>query len=345
MLRPQKKSRRKVASIERKTFVSEILSRIAPRIGAKVFLEPDYGFVGEITFTNGKRVLFRDRNFNINPQGSSEIARDKGYADFFLKHYGYNTVEGQTFFSEKLNDRLEIRRTIDDGFQYAKTLGLPVILKPNNLSQGTLVTKVHNKREYYLAAKKILKRTPVMLVQRFYSGNDYRLVVLDNEVISAYQRTALFVVGDGKSTVTELLKLKQRNFVKLGRDTEIDADDFRIRLKLLKMRLTCQSVPTLGAKVVLLDNANLSTGGDAFDVSAKVHPDFCRLAVTITKDMGLRMCGVDIITGDIKTTLDRYVVIEINSAPGLDNYASIGAKQRERVDELYLRVLQALETS
>src|ERR1041384_2959018 len=87
----------------RKSFVSEIICRIAPRIGARVFMEPEYGFVGEITFSSGKKVLFRDRNFNVNPLASSEIAKDKGYADFFLRHYGYRTSEGRTFFSETLN--------------------------------------------------------------------------------------------------------------------------------------------------------------------------------------------------------------------------------------------------
>ena len=117
-------------------FVAEIICRVAPTIGATVLLEPEFGFVGEITFKNGKRVLFRGTNLNINALGSSEIARDKGYATFFLKHYGYSVPEGQTFFSEKLNQRVRLKRTIDDGFEYARFLGFPVILKPNNLSQG-----------------------------------------------------------------------------------------------------------------------------------------------------------------------------------------------------------------
>ncbi len=327
------------------SFVSEIITRVAPRIGAMVLLEPEYGFVGQVTFKNGKKILFRDRNFNINPLGSSEIARDKGYADFFLKHYGYNTSEGQTFFSEVLNQRVEVKRTIDDGFDYAKALGFPVILKPNNLSQGTLVAKVHNKREYYTVARKILRRTSVMLVQRFYEGNDYRIVVLDNEVISAYQRIPLFVIGDGKSTIEWLVAQKQDHFAVVGRDTEIDLTDFRIKQKLRRKRLNLKSVIAEGEKVFLLDNANLSTGGDAIDVTEEVHRDFQHLAVSITRDMGLRMCGVDIIGSDIRLPVENYVVIEINSAPGLDNYATIGDKQRDNVDALYLKVLSALEST
>jgi D-alanine-D-alanine ligase-like ATP-grasp enzyme len=335
--------KRPLTSTIKNSFVSEIICRVAPQIGAAVLMEPEYGFVGQITFKNGKKVLFRDRNFNINPLASSEIARDKGYADFFLNLYGYRTIEGQTFFSDGRNQRIKIKRTIHDGFNYAKTLGLPVILKPNNLSQGTLVTKVHNKREYYAVAKAILKRTPVMLVQKYHTGLDYRIVVLDKEVISAYQRIPLFVIGNGRSNVISLLREKQKTFARTGRDTDIELDDFRIVEKLRRQRLGLKSVVPKGQQIFLLDNANLSTGGDAIDVTEKIHRDFKRLAVGITKDMGLRMCGVDIITSDdIGSPIKDYVIIEINSAPGLDNYASIGKAQKARVDDLYLKVLKAL---
>src|SRR5829696_1574107 len=77
-----------------RSFVSEIVCRVARRIGATVVMEPEYGFAGQITFKNGKKVLFRDRAFNINPLASSGIARNKSYTDFFLKLYGYKTIEG-----------------------------------------------------------------------------------------------------------------------------------------------------------------------------------------------------------------------------------------------------------
>lgn len=335
--------KRNSASTIKKSFVSEIICRVAPKIGATVLMEPEYGFVGQITFKNGKRVLFRDRNFNINPLASSEIAKDKGYADFFLNLYGYKTIEGRTFFSDERNQRIKIKRTIHDGFNYAKALGLPVILKPNNFSQGTLVTKVHDKQEYYTVAKAILEKTPVMFVQKYQAGRDYRIVVLDKEVISAYQRIPLFVIGNGRSNIMSLLEEKQKAFARTGRDTEIEFDDFRIVEKLKRQRLGLKSIIAKGQQVFLLDNANLSTGGDAIDVTEQIHPDFKHLAVGITKDMGLRMCGVDIITSDdIGSPMKSYVIIEINSAPGLDNYASIGPAQKARVDNLYLKVLKAL---
>ncbi len=324
-------------------FVTEILKKVAPSIGAELMIEPEYGFVGQVTFRNGRKVLFRGSNFNINRLGSVEIARDKGYSSFFLRAFGYETPEGQTFFSEKLCQNLKVRRDIDDGFAYAQRLGFPVILKPNNRSQGVLVTKVYNKREYYRTARRVFEKSSVLLVQRFYGGRDYRIVVLDDEVISAYERMPLAVVGDGRSSIGELLSKKQRQFVKTGRDTIIDTGDFRIGIKLRRQKMSFDSVPAKGVAVQLLDNANLSAGGDALDVTGEIHPDFYGLAVRLTREMGLRLCGVDIITEDIAAPLGEYVVIEINGAPGLDNYASIGREQSAVVEQLYLKVLKALE--
>lgn len=328
-----------------KNFVTEILRKLAPKLGATLLIEPEFEYTGLITFANGKRVFYRNTRFNINPLGSVEVAKDKNYASFFLKKFGYNVPEGQSFFSEELNEHLETKRTIDDGFDYAKSLGLPLIIKPNNFSQGMFVTKIFNKKEYYKVAKKILKATKVMIVEKFYTGNDYRIVVLDGQIISAYQREPLKVTGNGKSTISELLQEKQNEFIEKGRDTIIDLQDYRIALKLKKHKISLGTIISENQTLQILDNANLSTGGMSYDFTTKIHSDYANLAINITKDMELRLCGVDILTSDISKPLSDYVIIEINSAPGLDNYASLGEEQVQIVDDLYFKILQSLEKS
>ncbi|GHV21261.1 hypothetical protein FACS189428_1380 [Clostridia bacterium] len=103
---------------EKLPFASKLLIKLAPQIGAKVVLEPEFGYVGQIIYPNGKKILFRTANFNLNPLGSVEIAKDKGYAKFFLQQNGYATPKGQTFFSDKRNEHLKVKRTIDDGYDY-----------------------------------------------------------------------------------------------------------------------------------------------------------------------------------------------------------------------------------
>ena len=330
----------------KKPIAIEILKKIVPKIGAKLIIEPNYQFVGQIIFKNGKKTFFRNTNFNINRLGSVEIARDKDYAKFFLKKFGYPVTLGQTFFSEKINDNLARakRRNIKDGLTYAKKLGFPVILKPNNLSQGSLVGKIYNQQDYYRLARKILNKTTVMLVEKFYPGFDYRIVVLDQQVISVYQRLPLYILGDGRSTIAKLLKTKQTAFAKAGRDTIIKLDDFRLRMNLNQKKLTLNSIIAKNEKIFLLDNANLSTGGEALDLTKQIHPEYKKLAINIARDMDLRLCGVDIITTkDITQPKADYVIIEINGAPGLDNYAAMGNQQTKIVEDLYLKVLRALE--
>lgn len=324
-------------------FVTSIIQKVAEEIGAVVLLDPECTFVGLITFKNGNKSFFRTSRFSINSSGSVAIAKDKGVSSFFLNEFGYKVTEGKTFFSEELCEEIANSRNIDAGFYYAKELGFPVIVKPINLSQGVFVTKVHNKQEYYQAAKKILQKTSGFIVERFYSGNDYRIVVLDDEVVSAYQRIPLFIIGDGQSNVLELMQQKQETFIKNGRKEIIDFEDYRINKNLRRRKLNFNSVIPNNNIVYLLDNANLSTGGEAIDFTENIHPDFQKLAVSITKDMELRLAGVDILTNDITSPMGDYTIIEVNGAPSLTHYASFGEVQTKRVENLYLKVLKALE--
>lgn len=326
--------------------LGRILQKIAPRIGARVLLEPEWEIVGQITFKSGQHSYFRYNTLDINPMGSSEIARDKDYSNFFMKAMGYPIVPGsKTFFSDQWGQAIgSPRRNIDAAYRHARKIGFPVIVKPNSGSQGVGVSLVHNKREFYKAVRSIFKQDRIALVQQSVCGTDYRLVVLDKKIISAYERTPLNVVGDGKSTIKQLLKIKQKQFVASSRDTQIKTDDPRIALKLLHQGLSFRSVPIKGQKVYLLDNSNLSTGGDSMDVTKKVNPAFQKLAVNLTRDMGLRLCGVDLmIEGDISQEPSSFWVLEVNSSPGLDHYAKIGKAQEQIVEDLYLEVLKHME--
>jgi D-alanine-D-alanine ligase-like ATP-grasp enzyme len=326
--------------------LARVLQKIAPRIGASVLIEPEWEVVGQITFKSGNHSYFRYNTLDLNPMGGSEIARDKDYSNFFMEKMGYSIVPGsKTFFSDSWGRAIgSPRRNIDAAYNYAKKLGFPVIVKPNSGTQGTMVSLVHNRQEFYRAVRAILKKDRLVLVQQPVVGKDYRVVVLDDRIISAYERIPLNVVGDGKSTILQLLKVKQSQFIASSRDTMIKKEDPRILVKLKHQKLSFRSVPKKGQRVYLLDNANLSTGGDSVDVTNQVHPEFKKLAVRLTKDMGLRLCGVDLmIDGDISQKPNVYWVLEINSAPGLDHYSKIGKAQEKIVEDLYTEVLRHME--
>lgn len=323
--------------------LGKVLQKIAPRIGATVVLEPEWNIVGQIIFKGGKKRYFRYSSLDLNPLGASEIAKDKDYANFFMRRMGYPVIPGKAFFSGDWCKAVGSRRNIDAAYRYACALGFPVVVKPNSGSQGTNVAFVYNRAEFYRAMRAVFGRDRVALVQRPVRGTDYRVVVLDGKVISAYERIPLHVVGDGKASIRELLRKKQRRFIASSRDTRLKLDDPRIATKLRRQGLAMRSVPARGARVFLLDNANLSTGGDSVDVTKDVHPEFRRIAVRLTKDMGLRLCGVDIIVkGSITEEPREYWVLEVNAAPGLDHYAATGRAQEKIVERLYLQVLKSM---
>ncbi len=145
----------------------------------------------------------------------------------------------------------------------------------------------------------------------------------------AYARSPLTIVGDGAQTVRELISVRN-----------ISLPVVEVRLK-REYNLTIDSIPASGQVVQLLDNANLSTGGTAEDVTERIHESTQKLAVAAVREMGLAFAGIDILTtGDIAKPMVEYVIVEINAMPGLEHYASMGEEQLQRVKSLYQEIVR-----
>ena len=331
----------------KENLVARTLKKIAPRIGAKVVLEPVWGKVGQVIFKSGRKRYFRYSTLDLNHMGASDIARDKDYTKFFMKKMGYPVIMGKAFCSDRWAKVIGSSLNMKAAYSYAKRLGWPLIVKPNGSSQGRGVAKVASRREFESAFRVASQLGNMIIVERFMVGRDYRIVVLDDKVISAYERIPLSVVGDGINSIRKLLVEKQHEFKRTGRDTIIKMGDPRIRSRLSRFGLSLESHLQVGEKVFLLDNANLSGGGDSIDVTDELSDGFKKLAISVTRDMGLRLCGVDLLTETSisETPVDgSHWIIEINSAPGLDHYASIGKAQQKVVEDLYLQVMRAMDT-
>lgn len=333
----QRNKRKKESAI-----LGPLLKKLGKEIGATVLIEPVWRIVGQITFKDSRKSYFRYNTLDLNPVGASDIAKDKDYAAFFMKKMGYPVPVGRAFASPDWARAISSKQDETAAVRYAKRLRYPLIVKPNSGSQGFGVAVVQNEKELRSALRYVFRADKMALVQKPVRGRDYRIVVLDGKVISAYERVPLNVIGDGSSSIADLLKKKQRQFVKDNRDTWITFDDPRIRAKLRTQGLRLSSVPPFGITIYLLDNANLSTGGDAIDVTETIHPSFANIAIRLTRDMGLRLCGVDIMTSDVTLPAKKYCVLEINAGPGLDHYVKTGAKQKKLVEDMYRTVLKSL---
>src|SRR3989344_3211494 len=147
---------RKETTMKKKTvtpLIGQVLRKIAPRIGATVIMEPKWNIVGQVVYKSGQRRYFRHSSLDLNSLGASEVAKDKDYANLFMKKMGYPTVPGsKTFYSNEWTKAIgSPRRAIDAAYRYAEKLGFPVIVKPNSGSQGAGVALVHTRREFYRA--------------------------------------------------------------------------------------------------------------------------------------------------------------------------------------------------
>nr|MBP6752914.1 cyanophycin synthetase [Alicycliphilus sp.] len=100
--------------------------------------------------------------------------------------------------------------------------------------------------------------------------------------------------------------------------TKIRLDDIAIA-RLASEGLTPESVPVQGQRVVLRNNANLSTGGSATDVTDDVHPEIAARAIEAAQTIGLHICGVDVICESMLKPLEEQGggIVEVNAAPGL----------------------------
>jgi glutathione synthase/RimK-type ligase-like ATP-grasp enzyme len=329
----------------REPFIPKLLLQIADRAGVRIELEPEFGYAGRIVFADGTSHPFKAGNLNVNRGGAMAIADDKSYTSFFLRQAGLRPPRELTFFSDKLRANLDPAkaRTTREACRFAEAIGYPVIVKPNTGSFGNFVSKVHCADEVMDAAALIFAKNEVALVQEFVPGKDHRIVVLGEEIVAAYQRVSLRVTGDGRSTIQQLLLRKRSSLPGQRRpNSDFDPADPRIDRVLARSRLSRDAVLVQGAVQPLLDNANLSAGGDAIDITDRLDPELAATAVKATKALGLMLCGVDVICADATVPSDDHVILEMNGAPGLDNYAAMGEKQRLRVEEMYLKVIRFL---
>lgn len=325
------------------SFVIPLFERFAKERGIDILIEPSYAYVARLTLPDGRKKYVSTHMDDVNGAGATEIARDKTYTLFFLRSMGYPVPEGEAFFSEGYAEFLGNDRAVEAAWSYALTLGLPVIIKPNSKSQGRGVWKIHSEEEFRMAAKE-QNWVDIYRVERCCAGRDYRIVIYDNELICAYERIPLSISGDGISTVQTLLE--QKNNALLGkRSAGIDLADRRIAWTLKRNALSLTSVLEGGRVLMLLGNANLSSGGDVKDVTNDIHPLYIECAKKCARDMGLRLCGLDILIDGDCIEQHPYVIIELNAGPGLAHYTSLGPSQYEKIEKMYRSIFESIITS
>src|SRR5471030_480499 len=269
--------------------------------------------------TEGSMVMFgwgsRQRRIQAAEMDSTSaiaesIAQDKELTKKLLHAAGVPVPNGRT-----VSDA-------DDAWAAALEIGLPVVVKPKDGNQGkgvtvNVMTKEHLTSAYHAARE---FRDDIM-VERFLPGNDFRLLVIGNKLVAAARRDPPQVVGDGTHSVRELVDIvnadPRRGSGHSTSLTKIRFDDIALA-RLALQGLLADSIPAKGQRVILRNNANLSTGGTATDVTDDVHPEVA------ARMIGLDICGVDVVCDGVLQPIEsqRGGVVEVNAAPGLRMHLS-----------------------
>lgn len=239
-----------------------------------------------------------------------EIACDKEDTKYLLEQAEVEVPRGDIIGRES---------SLEEACRY---VGFPLVVKPVGGNHGRGITvNIKNYEDALVAFHAAKNVSPKVIIEKYITGEDYRLLVINNVLVAAAKRSPAHIIGDGKSTIKQLVdevnKDPRRGYGHENVLTKITINDLTKTIIAAK-GYTEDSVPKKGERVILKDTANLSTGGTAEDVTDIVHPSNVSMAERISKIIDLDICGIDIMTTDISQPLNETggAVLEVNAGPG-----------------------------
>jgi cyanophycin synthetase len=239
-----------------------------------------------------------------------DIAGDKDKTKAILGFHGIPVPRG------------DVTQHLDRAIRIANDIGWPVVVKPLDASQGRgIVTNIRNEDELRIAFEDARRYRNNVVIERYLTGRDFRLLVINHKFIAAAERVPAHVIGDGCSTIRELVDRANEDPRRGdGHEkvlTKITIDSATERL--LELRgMAPDTVPAEGQFVALKTTANLSTGGTSIDVTDRVHPANIELAERISCLVDLDIAGIDVVASSVETPIveNGGGIVEVNAAPG-----------------------------
>lgn len=239
-----------------------------------------------------------------------ELACDKEETKNLLEASEIPVPRGRIIYSE-------------EGMEEAiRRIGYPIVLKPVNGNHGKgATTNIKTWEDAVIALEAAQKYSRGVICEKFITGRDFRVLVINYKFVAAALRTPAAVIGDGKSTIQELIdKVNSDPRRGYGHEkvlTSIKVDHFTMDI-LSKKGYTLDTVIAKDEELWLKPTANLSTGGTATDVTDYVHPNNVFMCERIARIIGLDICGIDIMAPDLTQPIEENggAVLEVNAAPG-----------------------------
>jgi cyanophycin synthetase len=240
-----------------------------------------------------------------------EIAQDKDDTKRVLGNIGLPVPNG------------DVARSFERALEIVDEIGYPVILKPLDANHGRGISgRIDNADQLSEAWNDAREHGDRIVIEQHAEGRDHRVLVINGKVVACAERIPACVVGDGKSTIAQLIEKENRDPRRgVGHTktlTKLPVDQRTVAF-LARHGFTLETVPEKGQRIFLRGTANLSTGGTAVDRTDEMHPDnitACEMAAGI---IGLDIAGIDVLTPDISVPFreNGAVIIEVNAGPGI----------------------------
>ena len=250
------------------------------------------------------------------PHIAVELASDKEETNKILASLGLPVPKQELVQSE------------EGALRAARRLGVPVVTKPFNGNHGRGIS-IHlmTDDEVIEGFKAAREHSRSVIVENFLSGDDHRLLVVNGELVAATRRTPGHVVGDGNSTIAQLVEMVNADPRRgIGHEKVLTrlVLDAQAEMMMERVSYTAESIPLEGETVFLRSTANLSTGGTATDVTDIIHPDNRDMAVRAIRAIGLDVGGVDFLSTNIAESYKSIGggICEVNAAPGFRMHVS-----------------------
>lgn len=201
-------------------------------------------------------------------------------------------------------------------------IGYPIVTKPVNGNHGKgATTNIRNWEDAVIGLKAAKVYGKAVICEKFITGRDFRVLIINYKFVAAALRTPAAVTGDGVHTIQELIDIvnsdPRRGYGHEKVLTNIKVDNFTVDI-LVKKGYTLETIIAKGEELWLKPTANLSTGGTATDVTDFVHPTNVFMCERIARIIGLNICGIDIMASDLSVPITENggSVLEVNAAPG-----------------------------
>jgi cyanophycin synthetase len=241
---------------------------------------------------------------------ATDIASDKELTKRMLDDAGIPVPKGR------------VVETLEAALEMAEELGFPLVIKPLNANHGKGVAiNLNSNEEVTQAFERAADYSRDVIIERFITGRDHRVLIVNGEVIAVAERVPAHVTGDGHLRLRELIEKENKNPMRgEGHEkalTKIFINEESERL-MAEQGYTMESVPEQGVTVWLKYTANISTGGTAVDRTDEIHYANIETARRAARIIGLDVAGVDMLTSDITRPLEETggAICEVNAAPG-----------------------------